>query len=226
MGVFVYGFQAPAVESSGGAGPTLQPRNIFSGHENTVNDVQFHPSSEHNFCSVGDDSALLFWDARSGTDPVNRVARAHEGDVHCCDWNKESENYVITGAEDAAVKLFDIRKVEDPLHTFKGHKEAVICLQVSMGVGVGIGCGCAYREGTPPCKEYDSVPVLRGGWEVGLWQWCPGEGTVFASGAEDRILNVWDIGKVGGHLAEVGRNRQSIGRNWRKLAESGGNRER
>ena len=47
------------------------------------------------------------------------------------------------------------------------------------------------------------VPVLRGVQVRGLWQWCPNEGTVFASGAEDGTLNVWDMDKVGGRLAEI-----------------------
>ena len=141
------GFQAPAADSSAGAGPTLQPRSLYRGHEDTVDDVQFRPSSADEFCSVGDDSALLFWDARSGTSPVTRVAQAHEGDVHCCDWNAANENYVITGSQDAAVKLFDRRKVQGggkaaAVHTFEGHTEAVICLQVGVPVGRASLCVC------------------------------------------------------------------------------------
>lgn len=42
----------------------------FRGHEHTVEDVCFHPHSDSEFCSVGDDKRLLFWDERQGREPV------------------------------------------------------------------------------------------------------------------------------------------------------------
>lgn len=44
------------------------PRGIFQGHTATVEDVQFHPTDEHLFCSVADDCQLLFWDSRAPGD--------------------------------------------------------------------------------------------------------------------------------------------------------------
>ncbi|XP_041997385.1 WD-40 repeat-containing protein MSI4-like [Salvia splendens] len=52
---------------------TVGSRGIFQGHTDTVEDVQFCPSSSQQFCSVGDDSCLIFWDARIGSDPVVKV---------------------------------------------------------------------------------------------------------------------------------------------------------
>ncbi|KAI3856587.1 hypothetical protein MKW92_048214, partial [Papaver armeniacum] len=77
--------------------PCIGPRGIYQGHDDTVEDVQFCPSSTQEFCSVGDDSCLILWDARTGTSPTVKVEKAHNADLHCVDWNCHDENLVLTG---------------------------------------------------------------------------------------------------------------------------------
>ncbi|KAL4303800.1 hypothetical protein GQ457_10G017200 [Hibiscus cannabinus] len=50
--------------------PSVGLRGIFCGHEDTVEDVAFCPSSPQEFCSVSDDSCLILWDARVDTNPA------------------------------------------------------------------------------------------------------------------------------------------------------------
>ncbi|CAL5442853.1 unnamed protein product [Camellia sinensis] len=114
--------------------PSIGPRGIFQGHEDTIEDVQFCPSSE--FCSVGDDSCLILWDARIGSSPVVKVEKAHNADLHCVDWNPHDENLILTGSADQSVCMFDRRSltsggVGSPVHKFEGHKAAVLCVQWS-----------------------------------------------------------------------------------------------
>lgn len=124
------------VKSKGGEGPTLGPRAIFHGHTDTVEDVQFCPSSVQEFCSVGDDSCLIIWDARAGTSPAVKVEKAHNADIHCVDWNPHDDNLILTGSADSSVRMFDRRNltmsgVGSPIHKFEGHKAAVLCVQWS-----------------------------------------------------------------------------------------------
>lgn len=51
----------------------------------------------NEFCSVGDDSCLLLWDARTGYQPISKVVKAHNADLHCVDWNAHDENLILTG---------------------------------------------------------------------------------------------------------------------------------
>uniref|UniRef100_A0A0E0FRZ9 Histone-binding protein RBBP4-like N-terminal domain-containing protein n=1 Tax=Oryza nivara TaxID=4536 RepID=A0A0E0FRZ9_ORYNI len=109
--------------------PKVDPRGIFLGHDSTVEDVQFCPSSAQEFCSVGDDSCLILWDARSGTGPAVKVEKAHGGDVHCVDWNLHDVNYILTGSADNSVRMWDRRNLGSggagiPVHKFEGHKAA------------------------------------------------------------------------------------------------------
>ncbi|KAA8523246.1 hypothetical protein F0562_009669 [Nyssa sinensis] len=91
--------------------PSIRPRGIFQGHKDTVEDVQFCPSSVQEFCSVGDDSCLILWDARIGFNPVVKVEKAHKADVHCVDWNPHDENLILTGSADHSVCMFDRRNL-------------------------------------------------------------------------------------------------------------------
>ncbi|KAF3655189.1 WD-40 repeat-containing protein MSI5 [Capsicum annuum] len=117
-------------------GPTVQARGIFQGHDDTVEDVQFCPFSAQEFCSVGDDSCLILWDARTGWSPVVKVEKAHNADLHCVDWNPHDVNYILTGSADNTVRLFDRRNltsggVGSPIHIFEAHTAAVLCVQWS-----------------------------------------------------------------------------------------------
>ncbi|KAJ9551169.1 hypothetical protein OSB04_015214 [Centaurea solstitialis] len=161
---------------------SLGPRGIFQGHTDTVEDVQFCPTSciiividtfymvfkflfvdkaSQEFCSVGDDSCLILWDARVGTDPIMKVEKAHNADVHCVDWSPHDENYILTGSADHSVCMFDRRNltcdgIASPVHKFEEHKAPVLCVQ-----------------------------------------WCPDKRSVFGSSAEDSCVNIWDYEQVG-----------------------------
>nr|AFK36675.1 unknown [Medicago truncatula] len=116
--------------------PTVGPRGIYSGHEDTVEDVAFCPSSAQEFCSVGDDSCLILWDARVGSSPVVKVEKAHDADLHCVDWNPHDDNLILTGSADNSIRMFDRRNltsngVGSPIHKFEAHKAAVLCVQWS-----------------------------------------------------------------------------------------------
>ncbi|GLU14317.1 hypothetical protein SLE2022_308930 [Rubroshorea leprosula] len=116
--------------------PSIGPRGIFKGHVDTVEDVQFCPSSAQEFCSVGDDSCLILWDARVGSTPVLKVEKAHNSDLHCVDWNPHDVNLILTGSADNTVHMFDRRRltsgrIGSPVDKFEGHTDAVLCVQWS-----------------------------------------------------------------------------------------------
>ncbi|KVH97951.1 WD-40 repeat-containing protein MSI4-like [Cynara cardunculus var. scolymus] len=116
--------------------PVIQARGVFQGHDDTVEDVHFSPSSAQEFCSVGDDSCLILWDARIGSSPAVKVEKAHNADLHCVDWNSLDENLILTGSADNTVRLFDRRNltangVGSPIHIFENHSAAVLCVQWS-----------------------------------------------------------------------------------------------
>ncbi|XP_021754520.1 WD-40 repeat-containing protein MSI4-like [Chenopodium quinoa] len=118
------------------ASPSVEARGIYKGHDDTVEDVQFCPTSAQQFCSVGDDSCLILWDSRTGLTPATKVEKAHNADLHCVDWNPHDENFILTGSADSSIHMFDRRNltaggVGAPVHKFQGHNDPVLCVQWS-----------------------------------------------------------------------------------------------
>lgn len=54
--------------------PTLHPTLTLIGHTHTVEDLVFSPRNDHEIVSVGQDRLLIYWDARSGSAPVDKVS--------------------------------------------------------------------------------------------------------------------------------------------------------
>ncbi|XP_056856930.1 WD-40 repeat-containing protein MSI4 [Raphanus sativus] len=140
--------------------PSVGPRGVYQGHDDTVEDVAFSPTSAQEFCSVGDDSCLILWDARTGTSPVTKVEKAHDADVHCVDWNPHDDNLILTGSADNTVRLYDRRKltsngVGTPIYKFEGHKAAVLCVQWSPDKASCFGSSA--EDGLLNIWDYDRV---------------------------------------------------------------------
>ncbi|KAF1892384.1 hypothetical protein Lal_00010849 [Lupinus albus] len=142
--------------------PSLGPRGVYYGHDDTVEDVAFCPSSAQEFCSVGDDSCLILWDARTGSSPVVKVEKAHNADLHCVDWNPHDVNLILTGSADNSVCMFDRRNltsngVGSPIHKFEGHKAAVLCVQWSPDKSSVFGSSA--EDGLLNLWDYEKVQI-------------------------------------------------------------------
>jgi len=119
------------VRAGGGGQPEVNYVQKFQGHTETVEDVCFRPDSSNEFCSVGDDQKLLFWDARSKLTPVQQAPKWCTVDLHCVDWNQEQLDLLVTGDANGATVVFDRRKMSGPngeatpLYSLHYHEEGV-----------------------------------------------------------------------------------------------------
>ena len=83
---------------------TLQPKNIFTSHEDAVGDVSWHRHHDSLFGSVGDDKKLYVWDIREDSkSPIYKVI-AHKDNVNCLSFNPYAEFIVATGSSDCVKK--------------------------------------------------------------------------------------------------------------------------
>ncbi|KAK4427335.1 WD-40 repeat-containing protein MSI4 [Sesamum alatum] len=160
------GSKDDAVTGRSAYGATVEARGIFQGHEDNVEDVQFNPSSTQEFCSVGDDSCLILWDARTGYSPVLKVEKAHNADIHCVDWNPKDLNLILTGSADNTVRMYDRRNltsggVPSPVHIFEGHAAAVLCVQWSPREASVFGTSA--EDGILNIWDHTKIGNLEGG---------------------------------------------------------------
>jgi len=187
---------------------TIQPLNIYSGHSSVVGDVDWHPTDENVFASVGDDKMLMLWDTRSAKDPSTKL-EAHDREILSVAFGLEDGNLLITGSADKTIALFDIRNMKKRLHTFESHTDEVLHLAWSPHNPTVFASASSDRriniwdlsqigvEQTPDDAE-DGPPELifmHGGHtsRPADFSWAPGIGEQWhvASVSEDNVLMVW-----------------------------------
>ncbi|KAI0499442.1 hypothetical protein KFK09_020345 [Dendrobium nobile] len=154
----------------------LDAKEVFEAHEAAVEDVDWHFDNENLFGSVGDDNRLMLWDLRSSRKPEHSIL-AHGDEVNSLSFNPFNEWLLATASVDTNIKLFDLRKLTSSLHTFYSHT-----------------IGDEQNEG----DASDGPPELlfvHGGHtaKISEFSWNPEEPWVFASVAEDNILQVWQM---------------------------------
>lgn len=120
------------VKLTGAKGHSYVPGSSrLVGHTNVIEDVSFCQDSSDVIVSVGRDSAIVIWDVREGSRPVDKINGAHKGDINCCDFGGLNGSQVITGGSDGLVRVWDHRKLRDsnnkpcPLGTLYGHRKQV-----------------------------------------------------------------------------------------------------
>lgn len=94
-------------------GTQIKPVTIFAGHEDVVEDVDWHHRDPNLIGSVGDDKTIRIWDVReNGKGPVHTVVDAHAGDINSIAFNPVNEFLLATGSADKTVALWDMRNMK------------------------------------------------------------------------------------------------------------------
>ncbi|KAH1209384.1 WD-40 repeat-containing protein MSI4 [Glycine max] len=177
-------------------GPTVGPRGIYCGHEDTVEDVTFCPSSAQEFCSVGDDSCLILWDARVGSSPVVKVEKAHNADLHCVDWNPHDDNLILTGYV-LLLYIWTCTLVWTSPLALSPH----LCRSADNSVRMFDRRNLTTNGVGSPIHKFEGHKAA-----VLCVQWSPDKSSVFGSSAEDGLLNIWDYEKVGKKIERTGKS--------------------
>ncbi|KAF8215782.1 histone acetyltransferase type B subunit 2 [Mycena galopus ATCC 62051] len=196
------------VNSYSKAKTSIEPTNVFRGHTSVVGDVDWHPTKENVFASVGDDKMLMIWDTRAPTEPSSKI-QAHDREILAVSFNPAAEHFLVTGSADKTVILHDMRAPNKSLHTFESHTDEVLHLSWSPHNASVFASASSDRriniwdltligvEQTPDDQE-DGPPELlfvHGGHTARPTDfcWAPGESENWTttSTSEDNIVMVW-----------------------------------
>lgn len=143
------------------------------GHTDVVEDVSFFNGDPSCIVSVGRDAAMVIWDARQASRPVNKVVKAHNGDINCCDAGGLESNLILTGGSDCVICVWDARKLMDvnnkavPLKRLRGHSDQVTTVtwnQYETNVfasGAEDGQVLLWRVGDSAEKRTASTGIMR-----------------------------------------------------------------
>jgi histone-binding protein RBBP4 len=110
-----------ATASKAETGTQIKPLVTFNGHEQTVEDVDWHPMDPKLIASVGDDKIINLWDVRAsssgaaaggGVQPMHTLRDAHDSDINCVSFCPGNEHVFATGSADKTVALWDMRKLK------------------------------------------------------------------------------------------------------------------
>jgi platelet-activating factor acetylhydrolase IB subunit alpha len=78
----------------------------FSGHDNWVRDMIFHPDGKH-LISVSDDRAIKIWDLKEQR-CIKTIADAHEHFIQCLDFSVRNP-HLATGSVDNSISIWPCR---------------------------------------------------------------------------------------------------------------------
>ncbi|XP_059475367.1 glutamate-rich WD repeat-containing protein 1 [Neocloeon triangulifer] len=102
----------------------------LTGHEKSVEDVQWSPSERNVLASCSVDCSIKIWDTRAAPSKACKltVTKAHDGDVNVINWNR-NEAMIVSGGDDGKVKVWDLRQLKEAVATFKHHSAPVTTVE-------------------------------------------------------------------------------------------------
>ena len=193
-------------------GDILSPSNTIRGHTDKVEDVEWHPSEQDIFASVGDDKRLLIWDSRQPQGPQLHTV-AHSDDVNSVNWHPVTSNLLLTGSSDETVNLWDRRKLVHSLHSFETGAKVYRVSWSPLNETMFLSAGLQHKvhvwdigkigDDVLSYDEEDRSPpelvMMHSGHlnDVTDVSWHPHLKLTVSSVSEDNMLNVWQI--VGFH---------------------------
>ena len=138
----------------------------FTGHEDSVEDVQWSPNERNVFASASSDGTVKIWDLRSKSRTAAISVKVSDTDVNVISWSKQTVHLLATGADDGQWAVWDLRQWKP-----------------SSAAGAG-----AALEAPKPVASFDFHKE-----QITSVEWHPMDDSIVAVAAGDNTLTLWDL---------------------------------
>ncbi|KAL8805188.1 MAG: hypothetical protein Q9223_005531 [Gallowayella weberi] len=112
----------------------------FTGHESSVEDLQWSPNERSVFASVSSDGTVKIWDVRSKSHKPAVSVQVSEVDVNVISWSRQTTHLLATGADNGQWAVWDLRQWKPstesapsakptPVASFDFHKEQITSIE-------------------------------------------------------------------------------------------------
>lgn len=111
----------------------------FTGHEGSVEDLQWSPTERHVFASASSDGTVKIWDTRSKSRKPQISVPVSTSDVNVISWSQQNAFLLASGADDGTWACWDLRQwkpsagsatsAPQPVASFTFHKEQITSIE-------------------------------------------------------------------------------------------------
>ena len=189
---------------------TVAPLMTLRGHEDTVEDVDWHYKDPNLLVSVGGDRRICLWDRAHPQQAHFVVKDAHLSDINSVAFNPFDQHIFATGSSDQTIGIWDVRRLDAKLHSLENvHTDDVFTISWAPFHEAVLASGSADRRvavwdltrvGHEQSADdaADGPPellFLHGGHtsKVSDVAWNPQAPWTLASTSEDNILQIWSM---------------------------------
>jgi len=112
----------------------------FTGHQGTVEELQWSPTEKSVFASASNDGTVKIWDARSKSRKPAVSVQVSKTDVNVLSWSQQTAHLLASGADDGEWAVWDLRqwkpqtalgseKKPTPVASYTFHKEQITSVE-------------------------------------------------------------------------------------------------
>jgi ribosome assembly protein RRB1 len=116
----------------------------FTGHESSIEDIQWSPVERSVFASASSDGTVKIWDLRSKAHKPAISVRISKVDINVMSWSRQTSHLLATGADDGVWAVWDLRSWKPsatgsslssvassstPVASFNFHKEQITSIE-------------------------------------------------------------------------------------------------